>query len=1501
MGGIEFSPKVQHQRDRITLWKNVLSKKRGGKLSTSLLTRLEKKVGISHTLSYSIPDIKLELSNAYSKYKELIKPSKGANLRDEWIETLAAAKAAANQTTLASELLQQRQREKQRQAFRAIKLSTRSEDTNVAITQVIETINGVPHLRTSKEEVEAAILAANNAKYRQTGDTPTMSTLLPDLGFLGNTTTCADILNGTYVPCTPIDPYTRALFKAFQKPPNIPTISLSYTPEEYINGWKKMNEKTSSGLSGIHFGHHKACAQNICLATFESTMCSIPYQSGYSPRRYQKSVNTMFKKKQNRIAADQLRTILLLEADFNHLNKKLGRDLMYQAERFNLIAPEQFGSRKSHSCIDQVIIKRLYYDALRFLRRSGFLCSNDAKACYDRIVHSIASLAMQRVGMPIEPILCMLQSLQNMTHHVRTAHGLSSSTYGCSLLDGKPVQGSGQGNGASPTIWTLISSPLLEMMRRLNFGVTFSSPLSNEDISFVGCSFVDDTDLLQTSPSLHESVRNFQHKMQQAIDAWSTGLRATGGALVPSKSWIYPIEFSFDAKGEPSYTPINQLGLQFTVHDAHQQRCPLEQINPHVAKDTLGVFLASDGNETAQIDYLRTKVASWVDKVRSNHLSKHHAKIALTSTIYKTLEYPISALNITPQQWKSIVTPLHKCGLQLNGVCSTLPTALREGAVAHMALDFKCMYKLQGIHKLEKYLHFREHDGLVGQMIRLNEELLKLELGLPGNIFDADYPLYHNLATDSWIKSLWKFLFDMNIQITMRSPPLKPTKTHDTYLIEAFAAQGFKNSQLRRLNNCRKHLQVTTLGDITVADGSIILPDIKRGQLPSSSCSTFTWPRQPSPDDQSWKLWRKALKQTFEYQGSVTRTLRSDSWEPLHTRRFNWFFNHHHGTLFHRLPTNQWQLYRMSNRRGRQPAIRIYHRTSTLLRSIPPQSTPSPVIHLSPHRVQLRRTGTLMPPPPPPLRTTFLAFAQSLYPNLSWAFTNLQGLDNFDHIAYALRQGNCAMISDGFFQPSKSQATGAWILGNEAQHRAIHGTAPSVGPKHSQSAYRGELAGLYGGLLTLKLICAYSNITTGRVLIGCDGLGALKRIQSPASLSTSHFDYVSSITRLIQDLPLTCHLTHVNGHLDKVLAMDQLSITEQMNVTADILAREANAHDLDFNRITNLPLYKEYGPITLSSTCTKITSSLRQNLYTAITRTNTRDYWRQKHNLPADASDSVAWTSLTRAFKSLSPPKQIETVKWNADFCGTGKNLQRWKEQTHSSCPVCGEENETTTHILQCHHPTANTQWNTSLASLKDWMIQQATSPDIINVILENLHAWRDNRPPVQYEGTQPHLREAQQRQTLLGWQSFLRGFLTPKWIDAQHCHYSHTKSLRTGERWISALIKKLWAVSWDMWRFRNGVLHSQSTSIPTNFTFLLMSTILTEFNHGCRLLPPSCHYLFPSTATSILRGTTNSKKLWLATVWSARDVYSPADTICQSRNAIVTAYVDAWKKKIKV
>ena len=106
----------------------------------------------------------------------------------------------------------------------------------------------------------------------------------------------------------------------------------------------------------------------------------------------------MLEKHKGNFRVDKLRAILLYEADFNQNNKKLGREMMYLAKDLRAIAKEQYGSRSRLMAIDQSLNKWLTYDIIRQKKRPGVLCSNDAKSCYDRIVHLVVSLAMQELG-----------------------------------------------------------------------------------------------------------------------------------------------------------------------------------------------------------------------------------------------------------------------------------------------------------------------------------------------------------------------------------------------------------------------------------------------------------------------------------------------------------------------------------------------------------------------------------------------------------------------------------------------------------------------------------------------------------------------------------------------------------------------------------------------------------------------------------------------------------------------------------------------------------------------------------------------------------------------------------------------------------------------------------------------------------------------------------------------------------------------------------------------
>jgi hypothetical protein len=187
-------------------------------------------------------------------------------------------------------------------------------------------------------------------------------------------------------------------------------------------------------------------------------MVNIPYATGYLPLRWQSGTDVMIPKTTTAsLRVDKLRTILLLDPEFNQNNKMLGRSLMTQAGSYLQMPPEQYGSRKKHRSIKAALNKILIQDVWRQKKQPEVLCSNDTKSSYDRVVHAFAILCMLRLRCPWGPLLSMLIPLQKMNHFIGTAFGDSLSSFrGVDI----PFQGLGQGNGAGPTRWAVVSASI---------------------------------------------------------------------------------------------------------------------------------------------------------------------------------------------------------------------------------------------------------------------------------------------------------------------------------------------------------------------------------------------------------------------------------------------------------------------------------------------------------------------------------------------------------------------------------------------------------------------------------------------------------------------------------------------------------------------------------------------------------------------------------------------------------------------------------------------------------------------------------------------------------------------------------------------------------------------------------------------------------------------------------------------------------------------------------
>jgi hypothetical protein len=457
MGMVPYSTELNKFRSEIQLWRAVIIKKKGCKYSNNKLRRLEKATGIQNSLHVTLEEAQIRESAAFKQYIHHKKTADQSRIT--YLEDKAAA-IALNTTTDKDNIYKQLlMREEQRSSSRRIKATLgKLRSGGVTRVEVLNDAGGLDEIIT-KEGIEKACMIENDNKFKQTGNTPLMQgQLAKELGFDALTASGTAILKGRYTvpPSTPV--HTRELLQHLQQHHSLQSPPQAHiTPSMFQEGWKQMKEQTSAGISGIHFGRFKSCALDTFLTEFESSVSHIPFATGYSPTQWQVGVNVMIRKKAQVDLVTGLHMVVLTEADFNFNNKILGRMTLAHAELTGSLAKEQYGSRKGRKAIDQAIHKRLTYDILRQFRAPGALCSNDAKSCYDRIVHSVAMLAYQRLGIPSPPVQCMLHTIQNMKHHIRTTFGDSTFTMS---NDGSlvPYQGALQGNGASPATWVVISA-----------------------------------------------------------------------------------------------------------------------------------------------------------------------------------------------------------------------------------------------------------------------------------------------------------------------------------------------------------------------------------------------------------------------------------------------------------------------------------------------------------------------------------------------------------------------------------------------------------------------------------------------------------------------------------------------------------------------------------------------------------------------------------------------------------------------------------------------------------------------------------------------------------------------------------------------------------------------------------------------------------------------------------------------------------------------------------
>ncbi len=167
----------------------------------------------------------------------------------------------------------------------------------------------------------------------------------------------------------------------------------------------------------------------------------------------------MLKKMFGVCLVSKLRAILLKEVDFNAMNKEVyGVHMLDEARKYKLI-PEEIFIKKNRTADDGGLAKTLFYDIVQQTQLPAAIALVDASNCYDQIAHTMASLIFLSFGVEDTAVAAMLETIQEMKYFLQTVYG-DSKDFAGSMVEIK-MQGLGQGNGASPAGWCVISIMIL--------------------------------------------------------------------------------------------------------------------------------------------------------------------------------------------------------------------------------------------------------------------------------------------------------------------------------------------------------------------------------------------------------------------------------------------------------------------------------------------------------------------------------------------------------------------------------------------------------------------------------------------------------------------------------------------------------------------------------------------------------------------------------------------------------------------------------------------------------------------------------------------------------------------------------------------------------------------------------------------------------------------------------------------------------------------------------
>ena len=114
-----------------------------------------------------------------------------------------------------------------------------------------------------------------------------------------------------------------------------------------------------------------------------------------------------------------------------------------------------------------------------------------------------------------------------------------------------------------------------------------------------------------------------------------------------------------------------------------------------------------------------------------------------------------------------------------------------------------------------------------------------------------------------------------------------PQRRNDFFLMDRIYESNMSAADILKINCCRMFLNVLTLADITIGDGSTIDPNMYDGIKTDHRTARYTWPRQSKPPRSAWLMWQLAIDTIWSQHMMITPPL--GEWLTAPIMKWKWY------------------------------------------------------------------------------------------------------------------------------------------------------------------------------------------------------------------------------------------------------------------------------------------------------------------------------------------------------------------------------------------------------------------------------------------------------------------------------------------------------------------------------------------------------------------------------------------------------------------------------------